>query len=447
MHEPEREHDRERGRRVPFRAGEASNGTHGGGRGGADDPEQEREPDDPRAREELERDAVRLRHRGSRLAVALARDFEGVGAGADERVRLEDVPRLAPPGETVVRAQAGETARVVPDLLAPKLVGDPPRVRDEADDRHESNDECQPAQETGDATAPGRTQRASHELADRDRDQRRAEHEDQSEPGSVCDTVAVGGAVLDERGPRERPRGDHHRRHDHREREQRRFDPVAAEPEPQHDPEHRRGDARARRRKQDCDDRGVRERGAAHSHCDGAARRREREREHEQRVGGERKRVPVPDRVAQPGGAAAVGEDRRNRLPGEGPRDPGAERHGQRGGSELRRLPPAGSEEEADGEERHVDERPVQLDPGQIRRHRPHDRETAPRRGREQQPREHASATGQRRPAGQRQRAPAAGDEHGGEGSPHRVAREDGAEQQRGRDRHRHTGPPHRGPS
>ena len=370
-----------------------------------------------------------------------------VRAGAGERVSLEDVARLAPPGESVVRAQAGEPARVVPDLLAPELVRDPAGVGDEPDDGHERHGEREPAQHPRHATPPSRSQRTPRELAGADGDERGADDQEQPEPGAVADPVGMRGSVLDERGPGECPAGDEGRRDDRDEHEQSRLDAVAAEPEPEHDPEHRRRDACSRRREQHRDDRRVGERGAAHPHRTCPSRACEGECEHEQGVGGERERVPVPDRVAQPGGATAVGEDGRNRLAGERPDDPGAEGHGQRRGGESRGIGATGCEQQADGEEGDVDERPVELGPREVRRDRPGDREPAPSRRREQEPDEHAAATGQRRPTGERERPPGARDEHGRDGRPDRIAREHGAEQQRGRDRHRHFGPPHRGPS
>ncbi len=388
---------------------------------------------------------MRLRHRGGDLAVALPRHLEGVRAGTDKRVGLEDVARLAPPRQPVVRAQAREPAGIVPDLLAAELVCDPAGVGDEADDRHERDREREAAQQPRHVAAPCRRQRTSRELAGAGRDERAADDQQQAEPGPVGDAVGVRRAVLDERRPRERPAGDYGRRHDRDEREQSGLDAVAAEPEPEHGAEHGGRDAGTRGGQEDRDDGRVRKHRAAHPRRDGSRRRGEREREHQQCIGGERERVPVADRVAQPGGAAAVGEDGRDRLARERPDDAGAERNGQRGGSELRGLPRAGAEQEADGEERDVHERPVQLDPREIGCDRPGDREPAPRRGRDQQPDEHPAAAGQRRPTGQRERPPTARHEQSSERCPDGIAREHGAEQQRGRDRHRHTGPPHRG--
>ena len=388
---------------------------------------------------------MRLGHRGGDLAVALPRHLERVRTGADERVGLEDVARLAPPRQAVVRAQAREPAGIVPDLLAAELVCDPAGVGNEADDRHERDGEREAAQEPRHSATPCGRQRTSRDLAGADRDERAADDEEQPEPGPVGDAVGVRGAIVDERRPGERPAGDCGRRHDRDERKEGRLDAIAAEPEPEHGAEYGGRDPGARGRQKDRDDGPVRKHRAAHPHRDRSRRGGERECEHEQRVGGERKRVPVADRVAQPGGAAAVGEDRRDRLARERPDHAGAERHGQRGGGEPRRLPRAGAEQEADGEERDVHERPVQLDPREIGRDRPGDREPAPGCSREQQPDEHASAPGQRRATGQRERSPAACHEQRGERCPDGVAREYGAEQQRGRDRHRHTGPPHRG--
>ena len=447
VHEPERQSDRERRRCVALGALEAPHGPDGGGRGGGHEPEQERQPDDPRSGEELERHAVRLRHRGCGLAVALACDLEGVRAGAGERVGLEDVARLAPPGEAVVRAQAHEPAGIVPDLLTTELVRDPAGVGDEPDDGHERDSDREPAQQPRDPSPSGRRQRPPSELASAKGDKHAAGEQEQSEPGAVGDSIRVRPAVLDERRPRERPTRDRPRGHDRNEHEQCRIDPVAAEPEPEHDPEHRRRDTRARGGEQDRDHRRVGERCAPCTHRNRPRRGGEGEREHEQDIGGERERVPVADRVAQPGGAAAVRKDRRDRLARQRPDDAGAERDRQRRGGEPRGSRPHRAEQEADGEEGDVDERPVELGPGEIRRHRPRDREPAPGRRREQQHAEQRSSAGQRRPTGQCERSPATGNEQRGKRGPDRVSREHGAQQQRGRDGHRHFGPPHRGPS
>ena len=192
--EPERERDRQRGRRVALRPLEPPDGADGRRGGGRDEREQERQPDEPGPGEELERDAVRLRHRRRQVAVALARDLERVRAGARERVGLEDVPRLAPPGEPVVRAQAREPARVVPHLLAPELVRDPAGVGNEADDGHERHGEGEPAQEARPtADAPSRSERAPCELAGAGGDERGARDQEQAEPGAVGDAIGVRG--------------------------------------------------------------------------------------------------------------------------------------------------------------------------------------------------------------------------------------------------------------
>ena len=191
VHEPKRERHRKRRRRVALRAVETPDGADRCGCGRRDEPEQKRQPDDPRPGEELERNAVRLRHRGRELAVALACDLEALRPRAHERVSLEDVARLSPPSEPVVRAQAGEPARVVPDLLAPELVRDAAGVGDEADDGHERNRERKPAQQPRQATPPARRQRTPRELAGADGDERSADDQEQPEPGAVGDAVGV----------------------------------------------------------------------------------------------------------------------------------------------------------------------------------------------------------------------------------------------------------------
>ena len=114
------------------------------------------------------------------------------------------------------------------------------------------------------------------------------------------------------------------------------------------DAEHSRGHAGSRGREQHGDDRGVCEHGAARAQGARPARVGGKpEREDEQHVGGERERVPVADRVSQPGRAAAVREEPRDRLARQRPDDGGAERDHERGarrdGTPSGRRPRAGA--------------------------------------------------------------------------------------------------------
>ena len=132
---------------------------------------EERQADGPGAREELERDAVRLRL-DRRVAIPLARDLEGVRAGPAERLRREDVERLAPPLEPVVRARVDEPGRVVRAPLARNRPRPRPHRRRPRSRPTSTPGRPRPAEHAG-RRAPARPARADAARA-RGRRQRRA---------------------------------------------------------------------------------------------------------------------------------------------------------------------------------------------------------------------------------------------------------------------------------
>ncbi len=248
-------------------------------------------------------------------------------------------------------------------------------------------------------------------------------------------------------GAAERPRREGGGREDGGEREQRHLDAVATEPEPEGDPEHRGSHTGARRSQEYRDGRRVGKHRPARNGSPRPGRRRQLQRQHEQDVGGERECVPVADRIAQPCRPATVGEERRDRLAGQRPDDRGPERRDEGCGRPAACARAAGAEQEPDGQERREHERPVELLPGAVGRHRPRNGEPGPGRRREEHAEQRRPAAGLRCTSGEREGTPAACDEQGRERRPDRVACEERGQQQRGRDRHRHSGPPHRAPS
>ena len=101
-------------------------------------------------------------------------------------------------------------------------------------------------------------------------------------------------------------------------------------------------------------------------------------------------------------------------FPASAQTTPAPKRHHQRRGGQLRALP-QGAEQEPEGEEGGVDERPVQLRPRKLRRDRPRDREPAPGRRREHEAAEHDASVRKRQPSRQCERPPATGDEQCGD--------------------------------
>ena len=268
-----------------------------------------------------------------------------------------------------------------------------------------------------------------------------------AEPGAVGDAVGPGVAVVDERRATERPRRHDPTRQHGRERQQRRPDTVATEPEPECDAEHRRGDARSRGGQEHRDGRRVGEHRRARDGDARSGRGRQLKCKDEQHVGRERERVPVADRVTEPRGSTTVGEERRDRLAGERPDDRRPESRDERSHCPAAGARTARAEQEPDDEEGREDERPVELVPRLVRDDRPRDREPRPGRGREQDAEQYRPSARLRRAPGERQGAPSARDQQRGERRPDRVACEERGQQQHGRDRHRHSGPPHRAPS
>ena len=156
-------------------------------------------------------------------------------------VVAKDVPRLAPPGRAVVRAQTREAVGIVPDLGAAEIVSDATSVQEDNDDCNGDARDREPAEHASDELSPLRLERPKRNRSEGR--QRTPGEEQQTEPGTVGDAIRARERVLDQCGPREGPGSDQTPRHDGDEREQRGIDPVAAEPEPQRDSEQSRSNS------------------------------------------------------------------------------------------------------------------------------------------------------------------------------------------------------------
>ena len=129
------------------------------------------------------------------------------------------------------------------DLAASELVRDPARVEDEGHgcggDAY-GGEHLERSTGEGAALGPERPERGGAEPGER-----RSDQEQEPEPGAVRDTVGPGKPVVDERGPGESPGGYKSPGHDGYEGEERRLHPIATEPQPDGDAEHRRRNADA----------------------------------------------------------------------------------------------------------------------------------------------------------------------------------------------------------
>ena len=233
--------------------------------------------------------------------------------------------------------------------------------------------------------------------------------------------VGVRPAVLDERRPRERPAGDGGRGHDRGEREQRRLDPVATQPEPEHEPEDGRRDTGPRGGEQHGYDGRVRERRPASGQ---GASRAEAASESASTSSACRPRARARSSSRSGRAAARPGrrrEERRDRLPGERPDDAAPNATGE--SRAASRAAPGSAEQEPDREKGGVDERPVELRPREVGRDRPGDREPAPGQSRAGAPRARARRREAAAP-GQRERASSRRRRAGRERGPDRVAGE-----------------------
>ncbi|HWH05631.1 MAG TPA: hypothetical protein VNT23_04255, partial [Gaiellaceae bacterium] len=131
-------------------------------------------------------------------------------------------------------------------------------------------------------------------------------------------------------------------------------------------------------------------------------RRREPEPEHEQRVGGERQRVPVADRLPQARGATAVREERRDRLTRERPDDRERERRPEHGRCDSERARAERPQHRSEHREGGVGEPAVELVPRAVRSDGPGDGEAVPRRQGHERADEQARAGREREPSEQR---------------------------------------------
>ena len=192
MDEPQRQRDGQRGGGVPLDPLEPPQRADRGDRGGGDERQEEREADEPRPGQELERNTVRLGHRRRGLAVALARDLERVRAGAGERV----APRRCPAPRPTTRAGCSSSgcakrSGIVRDLAAAELVGDPAGVGDQrrrpptsdGGDREPAEHAAERSRRAGDERPASRARSATSATS------ARAGDEEQPEPGAVGDAV------------------------------------------------------------------------------------------------------------------------------------------------------------------------------------------------------------------------------------------------------------------
>ena len=170
------------------------------------------EPDEAEIGQHLERHRVRLGHRRRVVTHAEAGDAEGPGARPGNGVVTGDLEGLAPPGETVVRAELREPSGVVLALSSVDLAGGPgdrvPDLCDEPDEPEERHRDSRDAKRTNDRIAP-----FGNEPLDRNR-QREHDHDDAAddeenrEQPPVVLAGSTADAVIDERAAGEGPGAD-----------------------------------------------------------------------------------------------------------------------------------------------------------------------------------------------------------------------------------------------
>ena len=292
-----------------------------------------------------------------------------------------DLQGLAPPGEAVVRAELREPAGVVRTLSSVDLAGGPgDRVPDrcnQPDEPEERHRDSRNAKRPNDRIAL-----FGNEPFDRNR-QREREHDgaaDDEENREQPPVVLAGGSanpVIDERAPREGP-GTHRDAGKRREQDTYRSrEAITPEGEGQPDHDDARQQPGPRLRQHQGDDREVHEYRTGHPQASGEAD--EPEAQHHARVGEERQRGPVTDRLSQPGNAIAVREQRRDRHPEQRPGECDGDHYGEQCGE----SPAAGSqraESDAEHDERQVDEPAVEPGPRGVAGDRPTDRHPRPER-------------------------------------------------------------------
>ncbi len=328
---------------------------------------------------------MRLAHVPGVVPEPLARDLEGQGARAPGRMGAEHSPGLSPPHRAAVRLETPEPARVVDDLSgASELVGRPAdRV---ADAEHEAEqaehgDEGRRAHEGAhDVAAAALDEPRGRDEGHEQDDGCRACDDEEAERGTVGDAVGVGTAVLDERGPRERPRADDHGGKGGEQAEQSSLETALGEHEGERHDRDPGEHARSGLGQQD-DEGGAEEEQRTRRPAEPPPDRDdEPEAESERRIREERERVPVADRPLQPRHAARiVRPDPRNHLPDERPREHPTERPGE----DERQRPQGTSREgrgcEADDAEGQHDDSLRERVPGAVTGDRPPDRQARPR--------------------------------------------------------------------
>ena len=322
---------------------------------------------------------------GSRiLAEALARELEGSGTGTADGFVGGDPHGLPPPRGTIVRTEVGQPPGVVRALLAGELSRRPgERVPDRRDDAHGADDEqeCTRRDErAADGVLPLHHEPGDGDAPPGERHDERSGENERGERATVGDAVRAERPVLDERGARERPASDGERGKPGHERKETVGQARLGEDEPEREHRDSADDAGPRLREQQRDARPVDEQqpsqpdGRPWSAC-------EPQPEPEPGVGKQRERVPVPHRLPEPRDPVAVLEER-----GYGDSE---ERPGERGcdddrddGGEPARAGGERSTEEAEREEREVDEPPGEPVPRAIAGDRPDDGDARPRRQR-----------------------------------------------------------------
>ena len=210
MDEPQRQRDGQGGRRVPLDPAQPSESADRGGPGGGDERQEQREPDESRPGQELERNTVRLGHRRRVLAVALARDLEGVGACSLEWIGSAKMSNAS-------RHQASRLFELALRNRVGSFDTSPPRnssatrpaFDDQCDSAGKRRKQSRDPPERGlPCDAPHGSEWASRELEATSATSAAPATRITPNQRSVGDTVRARLAILDESGPGERPRGD-----------------------------------------------------------------------------------------------------------------------------------------------------------------------------------------------------------------------------------------------
>ena len=295
---------------------------------------------------------------------------------------LEQGPRLLPPRPAVARAEIGEPRRVLRHLLAVRAAE---LVENRASAVHQHGGERDGSAHREHAAGPERVRTTPLDghldscrgVGGRE-DDCGADREEDPEPRAVVDPGGVRLEIVGDRRSRKRPDRDksgHGSCHDERAE---RLEPIALDRQP------------GERRKSRDEDSGARKRenrgnlGEVDEHRSGCAHGSvvspgsgEPQAERNRGRCDERKRVPVADRVAEPGDPETVGNERRHDLPGQRPEQHESDQHGEAAGDRARgsRYP---RRQQPEHGEHSVDECPIERLPRAIRGNRPPHRQADP---------------------------------------------------------------------